>query len=486
MDSTVTLTISRVRQIDNPDGFLGGDGDYYAKVTMSGVERRSPTADSPDFTPNWTFRQGAAPNSVLPIRIELWDSDTGDDDMADVNPRGAKKRIDFNYNIFTGEVTGDVTGRRGGTIQATGAGDSDRAEIWFSVDHAAPQLPERLPEVWACDVPIKLLWNATSQGPDLAVVEGRLREFNDRLYRCTDGQWRVGRFFIADNRNTLDPKGAGVGHVHRDDIHGPHGHADGRPARPNHWEVNEFSGAGVYLMEFLHSWTGLKDEYETHQDGPGTSCPADPALADASEACVMDDTSGLRWKLCRPETHNPNTEQGHERHMDCYSWLRNVMHASGRTGFQVPPGYVAGPYRAPTLRFVYLTVHAIKQIDDPDGGSKADYYAKLKVDGAWFKNSKHLDDRTSASPGWIFGFAFSSDHHRVLPMRLELWDYDSFSRDEMCDINPRRGKKSLDFAYDTATGRITGEVTGSRDVPITLRGSGDDDRAEITFSITSR
>ncbi|MBI4289614.1 MAG: hypothetical protein HY671_14455 [Chloroflexi bacterium] len=347
----------------------------------------------------------------------------------------------------------------------------------------------QLPEVWASHLPIKVLWRATATGNDLSTVESRLREFNNRLYDCTDGQWRVRLFLIHDDRSELSSTGKGVGHVHRTGTHGAHGHRDGRPNNPEHWEVNETSSVGAYLMEFLHSWTGLLDEYEVNQGGARTNCPATEALRNSSNACVMDGTAGTPTELCRPGTHNANTEQGNVRGMDCYSWLRKVMHEAGHTGFQVPSDHIAGPTTAPTLRFVYLTIQRVKQIDDPDPGvlkKTADYYARVRMSGCWFERSQHQDNRADVSPNWVFGLGFSNDSHRKIPIRIEIWDHDWLDSDDLCDTSPVKGRKALEISYDTATGRITGDVTGTRDAPVTVRGAGEADRAEITFVITSR
>ena len=490
MDQIVTVTIRRVRQIDRPDGFLGGQADYYAKVRMDGVWMKSGHRHNvPDWRPNWIFRRAVARNSTVPIRIELWDHDsTSGDDECDINPTRGKKRLDLNYRLSTRRITGDLTGTSGTVFRARGAGDRDRAEIWFRIGHVTPRVPRRLTEVWASDLRIKALWNATATSRDLTRVENQLRGFNNRLYNCTDGQWRVGRFLIHDNRSELSATGKGVGHIHRTGTHGAHGHADGRPNNPKHWEVNERSSIGAYLMEFLHSWTGLKDEYEVSQGGVRTNCPRSRSLRDATSACVMDDTYGTPTELCRPETHNPNTEQGNVRDMDCYSWLRKVMHEAGKTRFQVPAGHIAGPTNAPTLRFVYLTILRVQQIDRPEGwgGGQADYYAKVRMDGVWFAKSRHRHDRRVVTPNWIFGFAFSNNAHRTIPIRIVLWDHDTTSGDDLCDISPRRRKKVLDLTYNTSTGRVGGDVIGTRNTIITGRGSGDRDRAEIRFRITSR
>jgi len=190
-------------------------------------------------------------------------------------------------------------------------------------------LPAPLPEVWASDVRILLLWEASAAASNMSTVESKLRGFNDRLYDCTDGQWRIARFLINDYRSWLRTISKGAGHIHRTDPHPEKGYAEGRPDDPEPWHVNETSSIATYLMEFLHSWTGLKDEYEESEDGPRTNCPKEQALRDSSNACVMDTSYGTPTELCRPENHNPDSEQGNVRGMDCYSWLMKVMAEAG-------------------------------------------------------------------------------------------------------------------------------------------------------------
>jgi hypothetical protein len=253
--------------------------------------------------------------------------------------------------------------------------------------------------------------------------------------------------------------------------------------------VNETSRVGAYLMEFLHSWAGLKDEYETKQGGPRTHCPSTEAKRDASNACVMDDTYGTPTELCRPSNHNAKTEQGLVRKMDCYSWLVKVMKDAGHKDFQMPSRIVPGPISEKPWRWVYLTVTNLNGIDDPDPGvfqGTGDFYARVRIDGATFAKSKHVDNSMRRRPNWIFGLGFASSSDRRIPIRLEIWDHDSSSKDDMCDLNPKKGKKRVDFVYNTATGQITGDVSGRKNAKITVRGSGDSDRVEASFIVTSR
>jgi hypothetical protein len=55
------------------------------------------------------------------------------DDHCDINPRRGVKDVNLTYNRLTGRITGDVSGMRGEVIRVRGEGDSNRAEIWFSV-----------------------------------------------------------------------------------------------------------------------------------------------------------------------------------------------------------------------------------------------------------------------------------------------------------------------------------------------------------------
>lgn len=346
--------------------------------------------------------------------------------------------------------------------------------------------PGRLPEVWASDVRILLLWEPEPTATDMGMVEEKLQGFNDRLYDLTDGQWRIARFLINDYRSWLRTISKGAGHLHRTDTHQGKGYAQGRPDDPEPWHVNETHGIGVYAMEFLHSWTGLKDEYEQYEDGEPRHCPEDSVVAQITSACVMD--RGRSTELCRPDTHNPDTEQGNVRGMDCYSWLAEVMHSAGHTAFRVPGMHIPGPRVSPTVRFVYVTIQRIRQVDDPDPSlfqGAGDYFAKVRMAGAWLAPSTVASDSTDVSPGWFFGLAFSSDLHRTVPIHIEIHDEDDFSGDDFCDVSPVGGKSALDIAVDSGTGRITGDVAGFAGTPITVQGQGSD-RVEMTFLVTTR
>lgn len=501
---TLTLTITRVKQTDNVDDTRLGE--FYAKVKIGGVAQPQTghREDDGDVSPNWRFSRSAALNSTVPFQIDIWDHDSPDpDDHCDVSPVHGKKALEISYNLRTGQISGDVTGACGDLIHARGAGDSDRVEIWFRVTRAgscqAPPPPVRTAEVWASDLKIKLDWATSINDEQLQKVERALRAFNNRLYDATDGQWRAGRFFIHDANTALGETDKGVGHFHERRSHTTpnHGHAGGRPNDPEHFHVtmgtrldntdeSARTFAGTFLMEFLHSWTGLKDEYEKTSGGARTQCPLNPSR-DFPNGCVMWKTNDPTInELCRPENHNPNTEQGNVRGMDCYSWLVKVMGESGHPGFVVPRVYIPGPTNAPTLRFVYLTIQRVRQIDSPGGDRSGDFYARVTMDGVRFSRSTYRANDADVSPNWCFGLAYSSNQARSIPIGIEILDVVSNASDRQCDVNPRSNKRQLSLTYNPTTGEITGDAAGSRDRAISMTGAGDADRVAIDFVVTSR
>jgi hypothetical protein len=135
---TVTVTISRVKEINNFDKDIPrkDQADFYARVWIGSTGKRTEVLSKDDGRPNWVVSAPVKGNTVK-IRIRLMDDDGGleeKDDHADICPKIGKKDLDLVYNLRTGRISGDVTGRRGAVIHTRGGGsDSDKAEIWFSV-----------------------------------------------------------------------------------------------------------------------------------------------------------------------------------------------------------------------------------------------------------------------------------------------------------------------------------------------------------------
>lgn len=133
----VTVSVSRVMQIDNLDGdFVRADrADFYAQIWIGGKLHRTKTFISDDGNPAWRYGRRVSGDKIH-MRLKLIDDDGGledRDDYVDINPRDGKKDLNFTLEVSTGRITGDVTGRRGQTIHSTGGKDGDKAEIWFVV-----------------------------------------------------------------------------------------------------------------------------------------------------------------------------------------------------------------------------------------------------------------------------------------------------------------------------------------------------------------
>jgi hypothetical protein len=128
---TVSVTIVEVRAIDTMDP-VGpwSAADFYAKVSIDGVDFSSQVrSNDDDIYPEWTFSRTVS-KTIVPIHIEIWDSDSPlSDDHVDINRNSNHNDLDLLFDAATQSLTGDVTfGYSRG-----GGGDGNRAEIWFNV-----------------------------------------------------------------------------------------------------------------------------------------------------------------------------------------------------------------------------------------------------------------------------------------------------------------------------------------------------------------
>lgn len=140
---------------------------------------------------------------------------------------------------------------------------------------------------------------------------------------------------------------------------------------------------------------------------------------------------------------------------------------------------------ASAQKTVTVNINRIAQIDnldkfdvDPD---RADFYALVWIDGHAFPKTKNFsfDD---GKPNWSFKMWTKK---RFVPIRIKLNDDDGGleEADDFVDINMRKGKKDLNFVLDTRTGRVTGDVRGSRGRQIYSYGGGDNDKGKIWFTV---
>lgn len=241
---------------------------------------------------------------------------------------------------------------------------------------------------------VPLDWSPSEQ--QLKSVLSLLARFNDRLYDATDGQIWIRGFIIVNgpswNKWARETGNAEVSvkewleapglHIHEvwKDARGEHrhdadaaglGHPDGTPSKPKHghlgydWMKKEGidSYAGTALMEFLHSWFGLLDEYEGTEKHPHRAY--EPRVGDACKqsrlTCLMDDPRS-RTEFCRPGLHSKSNAQERFRKTDCYTWLSQVTEQHIGVKLRIPRRPTRGPNVAPEAQFWLVP----EQLRDPD------------------------------------------------------------------------------------------------------------------------
>jgi hypothetical protein len=146
---TVRVTIERIRALDDFEG--GGAEDFYACVTIGGVEtcnEDTPSSDAfedmEDISPNWEFSRqvDSSPGSIA-VSIEIRDEDgflrLGDDHVDVVGNTG--RNVDVTVTFVPCAISGDVSGACDSTIISSGNED-EKAELRFKIEvGAAPSAP---------------------------------------------------------------------------------------------------------------------------------------------------------------------------------------------------------------------------------------------------------------------------------------------------------------------------------------------------------
>jgi hypothetical protein len=120
----VSVTIPRVIQVEDPDGLLLGDPDYYARVTIDGYEAESSVVTGADIQPFWVFTTEVDRNLLeVLIVIELFDEDVlTPDDVIDIDPTDDDTSLSFILDLYTGEWGGELPANQG---WAQGDGDEE-------------------------------------------------------------------------------------------------------------------------------------------------------------------------------------------------------------------------------------------------------------------------------------------------------------------------------------------------------------------------
>ncbi|TWP47558.1 DUF11 domain-containing protein [Lentzea tibetensis] len=163
--------------------------------------------------------------------------------------------------------------------------------------------------------------------------------------------------------------------------------------------------------------------------------------------------------------------------------MRRVLALSLLTALAAALAVVA-PAHAVVLVKATVTIHNIWEVncDDNDGvlGDSCgnDYYAKVFFPGSEQVSPRAPDDRTDVEPNWQLSANIDRDLATV-PIRIQLWDHDSTSGDDLIDIAP--GDSNLDINLNPRNGDFSGDVPRPNIGYAT--GSGDDSAA-IFFTVT--
>jgi hypothetical protein len=154
------LSVDPITDLEGDDDFVpfyDNHADIYGKVVINGVSNDLPMIGEDDH-PHWDPHSpdGSHPNGgvfqvdvpatpdptgvtplPVPISIEISESDgglTGDDDSVDINPATGKSVLEFNFDMCSLRITGDVNSN--GTqavLEASGGSGDDAARIRFQV-----------------------------------------------------------------------------------------------------------------------------------------------------------------------------------------------------------------------------------------------------------------------------------------------------------------------------------------------------------------
>lgn len=153
IDETVTVKITRMKQVDNldgPDTFLfTNEADFESRVTVDGKAFSGKKFEGKDdLNPGteWTFTNTSSQRFV-PIAIKILENDDpASATTVDINPDSGKKDLNLNLDRLTGQIfnsdTGLFLGNVNQTIVRRGAGDGDRGEISFVINGVAGPEPE--------------------------------------------------------------------------------------------------------------------------------------------------------------------------------------------------------------------------------------------------------------------------------------------------------------------------------------------------------
>lgn len=222
----------------------------------------------------------------------------------------------------------------------------------------AYKIVHNMPRKWEAPVLYVRLPEEVREGAfDIDMAKELCKELAIRLYDAFDGQVYIAEFVIV-NPSLRGEREEGTCTLFKTGsiLYHNESYVGDPPMHPGRFYCTIPAGAnyvawcaGTMLHEWLHTFIGLGDEYK-HAGDPGsdmnTSCPLNPNSEKNLEenSCVMY-LSRSRRELCRPQNHNPDTDQGKEA---CYTKAARVLFENQLAFIRVPTKVMKGPLDAPT------------------------------------------------------------------------------------------------------------------------------------------
>jgi hypothetical protein len=135
-----------------------------------------------------------------------------------------------------------------------------------------------------------------------------------------------------------------------------------------------------------------------------------------------------------------------------------------------------------TAREVIVTIDSIRALDKVDPTGKADFYARVIIDGQVF-TTKHIRRSNVVKPNWVIRKRMRG---QVADVKLQILDKDVLSKDDLIDINRIDGKRDLDFRVRGRPCEIVGFAQIYRCGRVITRAGGEKKSAEVVFRVNVR
>lgn len=264
--------------------FFTDRADLYGRVSIGSDVFALPRMDGSDW-PHWDDTNGRFTSEVdsdhVPIRIRIWDDDgavSGDNDEIDLNPAPDKRQLDFEFDLCSLRLSGDIEGPSQGVVGIAGIGNH-AGRIRFKVE-----IPTGRPNT----------------DGDLALLEADLIQVVPQTGRLVAGKPTVVMVRIANNT------GVEVGTSVKLDIFG-----GGITAIHEVLPLDRHIGAGEVYRQFFHVTSPLvfpeigspPDSYEitfNAQVDPGGVWRDKLPVGDCrrvNDSISEDPKDGLHWKV---------------------------------------------------------------------------------------------------------------------------------------------------------------------------------------------